>query len=199
MKTKVSMIVLAVVSLFSCHVFAADDARADKTRFNSLLRELRIVEAEYNNTINQAMSEKHQDDQTSLETKSKIMALADKRDRILDRLTIISLRHGWEIPDSKNDQNGSKVSDEKKRIFAPADEVIRERFAQQAKKIAEGITLPIISINSQAKEIKKEKTPLGPSKEVKTAKKSVLSARLKNLKFLQKNIDSMIWQAIVGL
>jgi len=171
MKTKVNMIVLIVVSLFSCHALAADDARADKTRFNSLLRELRTVEAEYNNVIKQAMSEKQKDDQTSLETKSKIMGLSDKRDRIMDRLTIISLRHGWEIPDGKDDQNSSNMSDEKKRIFAPADEVIRERFAQQAKKIAEGIALPVISIKTQASETKKEKTLFGSSKESETAKK----------------------------
>ena len=171
MKTKVTIIVLAMVSFFSCNCLASDNARADKTRFNSLLRELRTAEAEYHNVVKQAMSEKQNDDQTSLETKSKVMALSDKRDRLMDRLTIISLRHGWEIPDNKDSKNINDIPDEKQRIFAPADEVIRERFAQQAKKIAESITLPVISMKPKNKDPKKEKILFIFPKESQTAKK----------------------------
>ncbi len=164
MKTRLTVIALTFVSFFGCQVFAADDARTDKTRFQGLLRELTTVEAEYDNTIRQAMSEKKEGDQISLETKSKIVALGDKRDRIMDRLTIISLRHGWDIPDGKDGLDKSNIPDEKKRIFAPADEVIRERFTLQARKIAEGTTLPIITLDSHEEKTSKEKASNTSSK-----------------------------------
>lgn len=169
MKTKVTLIVLVVVSFFNCNCLASDDARADKTRFNSLVRELRTVEAEYHQVVKQAVSEKKKDNQASLETKSRMMFLSDKRDRIMDRLTIISLRHGWDIPDNKDSKNIDDIPDEKQRIFARADEVIRESFTQQAKKIAESITLPVISM--EPKDKSPEKTLFIFPKESQTAKK----------------------------
>jgi len=44
----------------------------------------------------------------------------------------------------------AKIVSEKERIFQSADNMIRDRFAQEAKQIAGKITLPIISLQGSA-------------------------------------------------
>lgn len=136
----------------------SNDVKADRIRYQKLLREIKSVDAEYSRVLQQAVSETKKDGKASLETKSRLLALSDKRDRIVNRLTLLSLRHGWEVPlTNRSDVNASQVLDEKQRVFEPADEMVKQKFAEEARRIASSITLPIISIESEKEDVKEKK------------------------------------------
>ena len=127
----------------------ADDVTAARARYQRLMREVKSVDSEYSRVLQQAFNEKKKDGKASLEAKSRLIALSDKRDRTCDRLLLLSLRHGWDIPDTdKPGADSSPVADEKERIFTPADQMIREKFAQEARRIADKVKLPLITIKS---------------------------------------------------
>lgn len=138
----------------------SEDVRADKARYQSLLRDVRSVDADYSRTLQQALSETKAKGNASLETKSRLLSLTDKRDRLINRITLIALRHGWEIPGSEPpDVNASPVPDDRQRVFEPADQMIRDRFARNARQIVSKIMLPVIPIESvrQAEQARKRK------------------------------------------
>ena len=144
------LMVLTVNTTWASVQTDREDAAADRSRYQSLLREIQSVEADYHRFQNQAFIEAKTDGDASLETKSRLLALSDKRQRIMDRLLLLSLRHGWDIPDPEMPAASGtpQVLDEKQRIFAPADEIIRQKFAEEARRIAARIKLPVISVAS---------------------------------------------------
>jgi hypothetical protein len=143
--------VLAVSASSNC------DERTDKARYNKLLHDFKAVNTERANILNQAVSEAKKDGQASLETKSHLLALSEKRDRTYNRLVILSLRHGFELPKvAESGSEATETKDEKDRVFEPADQMIKQIFAQEAKQIASNITLPLISIESDTNEVKEE-------------------------------------------
>ena len=85
----------------------------------------------------------------SLETKSRLMSVANKRDRLVNRIMLLALRHGWAMPGTERLQEESdEIPDERQRIFEPADRMIKERFARDTRRIAAKIALPLISIQT---------------------------------------------------
>jgi len=142
-------VVLLAVSVTRAGVQTGqEDATADKSRYHRLLREIKSVEADYHKVQNQAFIEAKSEGKASLETKSRLLALSDKRRRIMDRLLLLSLRHGWDLPDPEmpTASGTTRPLDDKERVFAPADEIIKEKFAQEAQRIAAKIRLPVISV-----------------------------------------------------
>ena len=142
-------VVLLVVSITRAGVQTGrEDATADKSRYHRLLREIKSVEADYHKVQNQAFIEAKSEGKASLETKSRLLAISDKRRRIMDRLLLMSLRHGWDIPDPEMPAASgiTQPLDDKERVFAPADEIIKEKFAQEAHRIAAQVKLPVISL-----------------------------------------------------
>jgi hypothetical protein len=127
------------------------DVEVDRGRYRQLLGEVRTLDFEYAKTLEQAVEETKKEGKASLESKSQLIGLGEKRDRCVNRLILVSLRHGWDIPDL-NIQNmtAAKIVSEKERIFQSADNMIRDRFAQEAKQIAGKIALPIISLQGSA-------------------------------------------------
>jgi hypothetical protein len=127
----------------------SEDVRADRARYQSLLREVRSVDSDYAKTLQQALNETKTNGEASLEIKSRLLSLTDKRDRLINRVTLIALRHGWEIPGSEPPGvNSAPVPDDRQRVFESADQMIRDRFASDARRIASKIKLPVVPIES---------------------------------------------------
>ena len=147
---QMSLLVAGIILAVSASVQAVDaqENTTDKTKYRSLLREIKTVEAEYTVVQSQAVKEVKRDGSAALETKSRLQGLEDKRNRIMDRLLLLSLRYGWDIPDRNmpTDQSVNEPTDERDRIFAPADEIIKKMFVKEAREIAGKIQLPLISI-----------------------------------------------------
>lgn len=166
MNAKSTLVSIAIFLLFGPALALAglspnsEDATADRVRYRRLLQEIKSVDAEYSRAMRQAISEAKKDGKATLETKSRLLALTDKRDRILNRTTLLSLRHGWDLPESDSpNETTTEIPDERDRIFEPAEQMIKQRFAQDASRIAKIVSLPIVSIESvrQDKSAKKNK------------------------------------------
>lgn len=153
MKLKRIILIMLMAALVSTSICFADssDTRADRSRYDGLLREIRKIDAEYSKVIKKAMEEAKENDNgsASLETKSRLLALRDKRDRIINRLTILSLRNGWEMPDTSTPEATEKIPDEKERVFEPAEQIIKNTFSKEACRIVKTINLPLVPLQSQ--------------------------------------------------
>ena len=128
------------------------DKRADKAVYNRLTGEIRRANAEYTRNYNRAVNEARNNDGKALaKTKAKIVALRDEVDRKTTRLLMVSLRHGWEVPnlaaETSTASSGSIAADYKKQMFAAIDGKIQETLTGEAVKLAAGVHLPVISIN----------------------------------------------------
>lgn len=138
----------------------AREMAADKARYQNLMREIKAIEVDHARTLKQAMSETQATGAASLETKSRLLSLRDRRDRLIDRVTLIALRHGWKIPGTQMGQPAEQEMPEgQRRIFEPADQMIRDRFAKHARAIVARVPLPVIPIESErrAREVGKGK------------------------------------------
>ena len=125
------------------------DETSDRMRYQKLMREMKSADAEYNKALKGAVLETEREGKASLETKSRLMSLANKRDRLVNRIMLLALRHGWAMPGTERPQEESDgVPDERQRIFEPADRMIKERFARDTRRIAAKIALPLISIQT---------------------------------------------------
>ena len=133
---------------------AEPQERADKATYNRLVQEVKRIDADYSTTIEQAMKEAREDDgKASLETQSRIIALRNERDRVMTRLWMVALRHGWEVPDiNASDKKLGEVPTEEEQVFKGAEFVIKARFAEEAARIAGAVALPIVSISDAVPE-----------------------------------------------
>lgn len=130
-----------------------EDEAADRARYQGLLRDIKSVDAQYSKALRQALFETQNDGKASLETKSQLLSLRDKRDRIINRITLIALRHGWEIPTGDQpDLSASRIPDERERVFEPAEQMIKDKFALDARRIAGRLNLPVIPIEAVRKD-----------------------------------------------
>jgi len=121
---------------------------ADRVVFNRLVREVNEAEAALARGMEQAMKEARANKgQASLETTGKLVDLQQKLDRLNNRLILISLRHGWDIPKVQKPAGragsvqGSQPAD---RIeFSSGTRMIRNRFAEEAKAIGAAVRCPV--------------------------------------------------------
>lgn len=153
MRTLVTVLT-TVLFLAGSVAFAAEerDERVEKARdkatYDQMVGQIRQVEAQYNQVLAQAMKEARESNGSApLETQSKLIGLREKRDRLLDRLLIVSLRWGWDMPDMNAPAASADapVRTQSDQVFEPAERVIKARFAVEAQRIAAAVKLPIIS------------------------------------------------------
>ena len=147
------LIAVTLLCICTTSVLAADqDERIDRSVYNRLIRQVRQTDAESAQVVGKAMREARESTagKASLETQSQILALRNRRDRLMNRLLVVSLRFGWEVPDfnqPSNVQNGSAPT-ESEQIFEPAEQIISARFAVESRKIASRLVLPVITIDA---------------------------------------------------
>ena len=150
-----TILIMAVVTVTATSSFAgsAQDERADRVVYNQLVRDLRRVHSQYAGAIEKGVGQAQSNDgKSSFSTKAQILASRDEFDRKMTRLTLIALRHGWEIPEFESGpkKEVTNTISGKEQIFAPADALITEAFRYQAEQIALTIRLPVISVEATA-------------------------------------------------
>jgi len=162
--TLIKVITLVSVVWTAAFAFAESNVderslQADKARYQRLLRDIQAIDSECNEVLEGAVAETKKYGKASLELKSRLIGLRNKRDRCMNRLMLISLRHGWEMPDAKVQkvQNAADemIKSEREQLFESADSMLKERFAQQARQIASKVILPVISMRTK-EQTKKE-------------------------------------------
>ncbi len=150
--TTLASIILAVVALTSASASAQGSGeRADRVTFNRLIQQIQRTDVDYAKAMQVGMEEARQaDGSPSATTQADLLSLRDQRDRLMNRLVLISVRHGWDIPDFNTPavQQHMTIVTEKDRIFAPAQDAIKSRFKQEAIEIASKLTLPVISVRA---------------------------------------------------
>jgi len=161
-KTKVlivtALLVSACTSVWAQSNSDKENARKDKARYQTLLREVREIDSEYAKVLTEAMEQTKNEGRASLEIKSRLISLEEKRSRKINHLLQISLRHGWEMPSTDiKDIGSAPIKSEKEQVFESADKIIQEKFAQEACKIAAKASLPVISLEPKKKERKERK------------------------------------------
>jgi len=153
---KLTLTILLLLALFfTSSVATAQSAkgeRADRATFNTLIAQLRHLHHDYAKVLSIGMDEARDSGEASASSQANLLAIQAKIDRRNSRLILISVRHGWDIPDFKKSTVSTTVSDGSKtetdRIFAPAQHAFKSRFRQEAVEIASLIRLPIISIKT---------------------------------------------------
>ena len=147
-----AIIIMAAIALTSAPAFAQGSGeRSDRVTFNRLLQQIQRVDADYADAMEVGMDEARQSDGTpGAATQADLLSLRDQRDRLMNRLVLISVRHGWDIPDINTPTTHKRVAvvTEKDRIFASARDAIKSRFKQEAIEIASKLTLPVISVRA---------------------------------------------------
>ncbi len=122
--------------------------QADLVTYNRLLTQVKHIDRDYTLTLNRAMRQaRAHSGQSNLKTLADLLALRDNRDRVMARLTILGLRHGWDLPDSQSAFSTAaiQVRTATQQVFEPAEQIIKARFAEEAEQIALAIKLPVIT------------------------------------------------------
>ncbi len=143
-------LLLAAVVTASSPQFGTTEARrqADLVTYNRLLTQVKQIDRDYAQTLNRAMRQARANrGQSDLLTLADLLALRDNRDRVMARLTILGLRHGWDLPDSQSafSTEEIQVRTASEQVFEPAEQIIKARFAEEAEQIAAVIKLPVIT------------------------------------------------------
>jgi hypothetical protein len=119
----------------------------DRVRCRALVREIRELDEEHERTVSGAMDRARgaDDGRASLADQADLLALRDRRDRLMNRLTLLTLRHGWDMPDldaqdAAPDADGAGGTHE---VFAAGAAVLRARFAAEAARAARLVELPV--------------------------------------------------------
>ena len=123
--------------------------QVDLISFNRLLTQIRQIDHEYDLTVRKGMREaRDHGGKARVESLATLLSLRDRRDRVMARLTLLGLRHGWELPGSSAPGDIRLIAPPSPRqeIFNPADRIIKERFAVEAQRIANALDLPVISL-----------------------------------------------------
>ena len=122
--------------------------QADLVTYNRLLTQVKQIDGDYTQTLNRAMRQARANGgQSDLSTLANLLALRDNRDRVMARLTMLGLRHGWDLPDSQSafSTEAIQVPTASAQVFEPAEQIIKARFADEAEQIAAAIKLPVIT------------------------------------------------------
>lgn len=154
MKTRLA-IAIAAVLLAAAPALAQQDApagteQADRVTMNRLTRQVRRLDRQTAELMDKAMAEARDSGGTaSNETKARLLSLRDERDRLFSRMLILSMRHGWEIPDlDEPTATTSSRQEAEQSIFGSIDVLVRRRFAAEAVTIVHSVRLPVVSLES---------------------------------------------------
>jgi len=154
-------LVLAVACpLVLCPLAAAQDdsanhtakitEKADKALLNRLIRQVRRIDRDTEELMDKAMNEaRNGGGSAEPVTKAHLLSLRDERDRLFSRMLILSMRHGWAIPDI-NTPTVSKSSRQEAAdsVFGAIDTLVTRRFAAEARRIVDTLPMPVISLKS---------------------------------------------------
>ena len=124
--------------------------QADRALLYRLIRQVRRIDRDSEELMIQAMAEaRNNGGSAEPDTKARILSLRDQRDRLFSRLLILSMRHGWEIPDfDKPTVSRSSRKEAEHSVFSAVDSMVNRRFAADAKRIAATLSLPVVSLAS---------------------------------------------------
>ncbi len=123
---------------------------ADKAQLYRLIRQVRRIDRDTDELMNKAMSEARSNDGSAdAVTKAQLLSLRDERDRLFSRMLILSMRHGWAIPDiNKPTVSTSSRKEAEHSVFGAIDTLVNRRFAAEAKRIAATLPMPVVSLKS---------------------------------------------------
>ncbi len=143
-------LLLAAVVTASSPQSGSTQARrhVDLVTYNRLLTQIKQIDRDYTQTLNRAMRQARANGgQSDLTTLADLLALRDSRDRVMARLTLLGLRHGWDLPDSQSafSTEAIQVRTASEQVFEPAERIVKARFAEEAEQIAAAIKLPVIT------------------------------------------------------
>lgn len=126
--------------------------QADKALLYRLTRQLRRIDRDTEEMMNKAMAEARDNDgSANPQTKARLLSLRDERDRVFSRMLILSMRHGWEIPDlDAPSVTTSSRQEAQDSVFGAIDVLVRRQFAAEARKIALQVQMPIVSLASMS-------------------------------------------------
>ncbi len=161
MKRLTLSLVLAVVCpLLLCPLAAAQTnaataaaqstQKADKALLNRLIRQVRRIDRDTEELMDKAMNEaRNNGGSAETMTKAHLLSLRDERDRLFSRMFILSIRHGWAIPDiDKPTAIRSSRRAAEHSVFGAIDTLVNRRFAAEAKRIAATLSMPVVSLKS---------------------------------------------------
>ena len=143
--------VLTSVLLLSASAGGQSEATkySDQITYNRLLTQVKQLDQQYNLEMAKAMNVARQrGGDAGLESKARILSLRDQRDRIMSRLTMLALRHGWELPftgPAGAATPAAAVPEPHPEVFQGADHIIKARFQEEAARIARAVELPVIA------------------------------------------------------
>jgi hypothetical protein len=100
--------------------------------------------------MDKAMNEaRNNDGSAEAVTKAQLLSLRDERDRLFSRMFILSIRHGWAIPDiDKPTASRASRTEAQDSVFGAIDTLVNRRFAAEAKRIAATLSMPVVSLKS---------------------------------------------------
>lgn len=149
----VCAILVALFAASAAHAQNQHDERSDRTVYNRLVQQFRQVDAEYAQAESQALHEaRGNKGEPSLESQARLISLRDRRDRITDRIAVIALRWGWEVPtpqQAAQDNPARPRLSARDEVFEPARYIIQARFEDESRRIAREVVLPVISLPIQ--------------------------------------------------
>ncbi len=159
-RTALCGIVLLGISTATLAQEVAKENTADKANYSKLIRQIRKDSSALVTVRSEAIDEARENDGlASPVTKAQILSLQDRIDRKNTHLTLLSLRHGWEIPsfeepktNANNTASGGGIVTSaglRAEIFGSVDRMIRDTLAAEAMEISAKIALPVISIGSE--------------------------------------------------
>ena len=127
--------------------------QADRAQLYRLVRQVRRIDRDSEQLMEQAMAEARSNGGSADPvTKVRMLSLRDQRDRLFSRLLILSMRHGWEIPDfDKPTVNRSSRQESEQSVFGAIDVLVNRRFAADAMRLAATLPLPVVSLESMAR------------------------------------------------
>ncbi len=141
---------LAAAQYDAANPAARSTEKADKALLNRLIRQVRRIDRDTEELMDKAMNEaRNNGGSADSMTKAQLLSLRDERDRLFSRMLILSMRHGWAIPDidkptvSKSSRNEAEHS-----VFGAIDTLVNRRFAAEAKRIAATLPMPVVSLRS---------------------------------------------------
>lgn len=143
------------IPLMTTSIFASDvpEERSDRRQFSRLISDIRTLQAEYYQVVNQAVQETgEQEGATPPNLLAGIMDIRDQFRRSFSHCLLISLRWGWEMPadlsleDALSRETAKKSHTDEQAAFKPAREIVQARFAENSKIIARNVPLPVIAL-----------------------------------------------------
>jgi len=132
---------------------AAESANAvekDREVYDGLMRAIRDDRAALSRAYGRGVAEaRARGGQPPTATRAEILALRERIDRNGVRLMLVAGRHGWAVPDLSSatvvDAKAEPEPDPRAQLVPP-DPVIAEVLSADARKVAAGIRLPVISL-----------------------------------------------------